>query len=216
MDDVYTLRRENMVNEQLKGRGIIDKKILKTFMDVPRHLFVPAKLQDFAYDDSPLSIGYGQTISQPYMVAIMTALLSIKPEDILLEIGTGSGYQAAIASKLCRHVYTVERIAGLADFARDNIDKMNIKNMTIVLCDGSIGFPEKAPYDKILYTAATPQIPDMIFEQLKVNGSLVAPEGDQYSQLLVKYLKEETRIRKEKYFGCIFVPLIGKHGLINE
>jgi len=177
-----------MVEEQLINRNIKDKKVLDAFLKIPRHDFVPDDVKKFAYDDSPLPIGFGQTISQPYMVAAMTELLDLKEDHILLEIGTGSGYQAAIASQLCKYVYTIERISELAEFARHNLDNLGISMLEIIVGDGSKGYPDKAPYDRILYTAAAPFVPDVIFKQLKNNGIIIVPEGERHSQMLKEIL----------------------------
>jgi protein-L-isoaspartate(D-aspartate) O-methyltransferase len=212
MEDLFIEAREKMVEEQLIARGIKDKKVLQAFFDIPRHFFVPSDLTDYAYDDCPLAIGYGQTISQPYMVAIMTELLELKKDDVLLEIGTGSGYQAAIAANLSNFVYTIEMIDKLALYAKINLAKLDINNVEVIVGDGSKGYPEKAPYDKILYTAATPSIPDIIFDQVKLNGFIIVPEGERYSQILTKYIRKKNNIEKCLYFSCVFVPLKGSYG----
>ncbi|BAI81351.1 protein-L-isoaspartate (D-aspartate) O-methyltransferase [Deferribacter desulfuricans SSM1] len=209
----FEFKRMLMVKEQLQGRDVKDKRVLDAFLNVPRELFVLEEYKDRAYDDSPLPIGYGQTISQPYMVAKMTELLDLNEDDILLEIGTGSGYQAAIASRLCKHVYTVEIIPELVDFAKSNLKKAGIKNVTVILGDGSVGLKDYAPYDKIIITAATESVPEELFEQLKVGGYLVVPEGDRFTQWLKRYIKlEEGKIVSEDYSACVFVPLRGKKG----
>lgn len=212
MNKNFDILRKKMVEEQLINRNIKDKKVLDAFLKIPRHDFVPDDVKKFAYDDSPLPIGFGQTISQPYMVAAMTELLDLKEDHILLEIGTGSGYQAAIASQLCKYVYTIERISELAEFARHNLDNLGISNVEIIVGDGSKGYPDKAPYDRILYTAAAPFVPDVIFKQLKNNGIIIVPEGERHSQMLKKYIKKDSNIESCLYFGCIFVPLKGEHG----
>ncbi|MDY6821125.1 MAG: protein-L-isoaspartate(D-aspartate) O-methyltransferase [Deferribacterota bacterium] len=212
MNDNFKDLREKMVKVQLISRGINDKKVLKAFLEIPREEFVPDNLKKYAYEDGPLSIGFGQTISQPYMVAAMTELLNLNSDEILLEIGAGSGYQAAIASKLCKYVYTIERIKELAEYARNNLERLGIDNVKVIVGDGSKGYPENAPYDKILYTAATPYIGDIIFDQLKDNGAIVAPIGDRFAQKLTKYVKTKNKIKEYSYFSCIFVPLIGEYG----
>ena len=210
----FAIQRKLMVEEQLIPRGIKNKEVLDAFLKIPRHNFVPDELRKNAYDDSPLPIGFGQTISQPYMVAAMTELLDLNKDDILLEIGTGSGYQAAIAAQLCKYVYTVERIPELAEFAKQNLEKTGIKNVEVIVGDGSKGYPEKAPYDKILYTAAAPFVPEIIFQQLKNGGVLVVPEGERYSQTLKKYIRKGENIESYLYFNCIFVPLKGEYGFL--
>ena len=210
--------RKDMVENQLRARGIKDKRVLNAFLEVPRELFVPDEFKDKAYEDSPLPIGYGQTISQPYMVAIMTELLELKKSDKLLEIGSGSGYQATIASKLCGIVYSIERIPELAKFAKENLKKCNIENVEIIVGDGSLGYKEKAPYDKIIVTAATQVPPKEWFEQLKVGVGcyMVLPEGSRYLQTLVRYVKKGVdEIKKEEFFDCVFVPLKGEKGWKN-
>jgi protein-L-isoaspartate(D-aspartate) O-methyltransferase len=212
MKNDYTYLRKKMVEEQLIYRGIKDKRVLDAFLKVPRHLFVPENEKEFAYNDSPLPIGFNQTISQPYMVAAMTELLELEDNHIILEIGTGSGYQAAIAAQLCKFVYTIEKIPELAAFAKSNLMNAGIKNVEVIIGDGSEGYVEKSPYDRILYTAAAPFVPKIIFEQLNDNGIIVVPEGERYSQMLKKYIKNGSNIESRLYFGCIFVPLTGKHG----
>ncbi|KAA0258627.1 protein-L-isoaspartate(D-aspartate) O-methyltransferase [Deferribacter autotrophicus] len=201
-----------MVEVQLAGRDVRDEKVLETFLQIPRELFVLEKYRYSAYDDSPLPIGYGQTISQPYMVAKMTEILNLHKNDILLEIGSGSGYQAAIASRLCKFVYSVELVPELAEFARNNLEKAGIDNVEVICGDGSIGLEEFAPYDKIVITAAIEEVPLELFDQLKDGGCIVAPEGPRYTQQLVKYEKINNEIVKEVYFGCVFVPLRGEKG----
>ena len=212
MNKNFDILRKKMVEEQLISRGIQDKRVLEAFLKIPRHNFVPDDEKKYAYDDSPLPIGYGQTISQPYMVAAMTELLDLKEDHILLEIGTGSGYQAAIASQLCKYVYSIERIEELAKFAISNLNKTGVTNVEVIVGDGSLGHADKAPYDRILYTAAAPFVPNVIFEQLKNNGIIIVPEGERHSQMLKKYVKKDNNIESCLYFGCIFVPLKGRHG----
>jgi protein-L-isoaspartate(D-aspartate) O-methyltransferase len=212
MKNNFASLRKRMIEEQLINRGIQDKRVLDAFLKIPRHKFIPDDVKKFAYDDSPLPIGLGQTISQPYMVAAMTELLDLNESHILLEIGTGSGYQAAIASQLCKYVYTVERIEELAYFAISNLNNIGIANVEVIIGDGSKGYPDKAPYDRILYTAAAPFVPDIIFEQLTDNGIIVVPEGERHSQMLKRYIKQGNNIESCLYFGCIFVPLKGDFG----
>lgn len=212
MKNNFTLLRERMVEKQLVNRGIKNKRVLDAFLKIPRHYFVPDDEKKYAYDDSPLPIGFGQTISQPYMVAAMTELLDLQEDHILLEIGTGSGYQAAIASQLCKYVYTIERIPELAEFARHNLDSLGISNVEIIVGDGSKGYPDKAPYDRILYTAAAPFVSEVVFKQLNDNGIIVVPEGERHSQMLKRYIKKGDNIESCLYFGCIFVPLKGEYG----
>ena len=201
-----------MLEKHLKNRGIKDKRILQAFEKVPREYFVPESLQNEAYADYPLPIGEGQTISQPYIVALMLELLDINPTDKILEVGTGSGYQTSLLAILGKEVYTVERIKSLYELSRKNIDKMKLKNIRFRLGDGSLGWKEAAPFDKIIVSAATPAIPQPLLEQLSVNGKMVIPVGSKHSQILTIVKKTEkgyTYIQKD---NCIFVPLIGQEG----
>lgn len=208
----FVLARQNMVEEQLVSRGIRDQRVLNAFLDVPRHKFVEEYLKYKAYDDYPLSIGYGQTISQPYMVALMTETLSPKPEDTILEIGTGSGYQAAILSRLCSTVYSIERISTLASRARKLLDELGYYNVHIRIGDGTMGLPQDAPYDGIIVTAGAPHVPEALVEQLKEDGRLVIPVGDQSIQDLKRFTRTKDGVKEESMGGCRFVKLIGKNG----
>jgi len=201
-----------MVEEQLKGRGIKDQRVLDAFLEVPRHKFVEEYMKYKAYDDYPLSIGYGQTISQPYMVAIMTETLSPKPGETILEIGTGSGYQAAILSRLCSAVYTIERISALASRARKLLDELGYFNIHISVGDGTMGLPQHAPYDGIIVTAGAPHVPEALMAQLNEEGRLVIPIGDQGIQDLKRITKTKNGVKEESMGGCRFVKLIGKNG----
>ena len=201
-----------MVEEQLKGRGIKDQRVLDAFLEVPRHKFVEEYMKYKAYDDYPLSIGYGQTISQPYMVAIMTETLSPKPGETILEIGTGSGYQAAILSRLCSAVYTIERISALASRARKLLDELGYFNIHISVGDGTMGLPQHAPYDGIIVTAGAPHVPEALMAQLNEDGRLVIPIGDQGIQDLKRITKTKNGVKEESMGGCRFVKLIGKNG----
>jgi protein-L-isoaspartate(D-aspartate) O-methyltransferase len=211
MKDIV-LARQNMVEDQLVSRGIRDQRILNAFLDVPRHKFVEEYLKYKAYDDYPLSIGYGQTISQPYMVALMTETLSPRSEDTILEIGTGSGYQAAILSRLCSTVYSIERISTLASRARKLLDELGYYNIHIRIGDGTMGLPQDAPYDGIIVTAGAPHVPEALVEQLKEDGRLVIPVGDQSIQDLKRLTKTKDGVKEESMGGCRFVKLIGKNG----
>jgi protein-L-isoaspartate(D-aspartate) O-methyltransferase len=206
------LARQTMVRDQIMARGIKDKRILKAFTDIPRHKFVEDYLKYKAYDDYPLSIGLGQTISQPYMVAIMTEALTIKPENKVLEIGTGSGYQAAILSKLANFVYSIERLAPLASRARKTLDELGIFNVHIIIGDGSKGYAKEAPFDRIIVTAGAPCTPEALIEQLAPEGMLVIPVGNQYLQDLKRITKKKNGIKIESLGGCRFVKLIGENG----
>ncbi|HEC23942.1 MAG TPA: protein-L-isoaspartate(D-aspartate) O-methyltransferase [Chloroflexi bacterium] len=201
-----------MVQEQLIRRGITDERVLKAMGTVPRHLFVPPRLRHLAYDDSPLPIGAGQTISQPFMVALMTQLLRPAPDDRVLEIGVGSGYQTAVLAELVREVIGLERIPELAEQARKKLEEMGYRNVTIHVADGSAGFPEAAPYDGILVAAAAPRIPEALLEQLAEGGRLVIPVGDAYDQMLERAWRQGGSIHIERLVPVRFVPLIGRFG----
>ncbi|HMK36279.1 MAG TPA: protein-L-isoaspartate(D-aspartate) O-methyltransferase [Desulfomonilaceae bacterium] len=208
----YVHARQNMVRRQLVARGISDARVLDAMGEVPRHLFVSESIRNEAYEDTPLPIGDGQTISQPYMVAIMTELLGLKGHERVLEIGTGSGYQAAVLSRLCHHVYTVERLGGLSDQARRVIEESGYTNITFIVGDGTLGFPDAAPYDGIIVTAGAPQVPDRLVEQLEMGGKLVIPVGDRFSQTLKRVIKTGSGIITDNHTGCRFVDLIGEYG----
>ena len=201
-----------MVNEQIIARGVEDKRVLGAMMRVPRHLFVDKVYEHQAYNGYPLSVGHGQTISQPYMVAVMTELLELKPDDTVLEIGTGSGYQAAILALLCKMVYTVERVSALKDIARERLEKLGFDNIAFLIGDGSLGWPQYAPYDGIIVTAGAPEVPNALIEQLAEKGRLVIPVGSEYFQTLNVVRKQKGRIHRKELFECTFVPLLGKQG----
>jgi protein-L-isoaspartate(D-aspartate) O-methyltransferase len=209
--DFEKLRAE-MVESQLKARGITNNRVLEAFRKVPRHLFVPKNIIGSAYDDCALPIGDGQTISQPYMVAIMTELLELKGDEKVLEVGTGSGYQAAILAELAKKVITMERVPALAERAKKLLAEMGYGNVEVRMGDGTEGYPLEAPYDGIVVTAACPDIPPPLIEQLAEGGRLVLPVGERYSQILTLVRKEKGKITTEPSIGCIFVPLIGKFG----
>ena len=208
--------REEMVRTKLVPRGITDKRVLDVMMRVPRHLFVQGLSQGSAYDDMALPIGEGQTISQPYMVAVMTELLELTGSEKVLEIGTGSGYQAAVLSELCRQVYTVERIAKLADRATRALRSLSYDNVNVKSGDGTLGWPEQAPFDRIMITAAAPEIPDPLLAQLAEGGILVVPVGSRFSQQLLRIRKTKDGLIREYHTPCVFVPLIGAHGWAEE
>jgi len=204
--------RKFMVQTQLIPRGIQDRRVLDAMRKVPRHHFVDEAIQFKAYDDMALSIGENQTISQPYMVAIMTELLELKGDEKVLEIGTGSGYQAAILAELAKEVFSVERIASLAGHAEERLHAIGYTNIHIKIDDGTLGWPEESPFDRIIITAGAPKVPEPLTGQLSENGILLAPVGDRFSQQLVKMQKIKGTIMEEFYTPCVFVPLIGKHG----
>ncbi len=201
-----------MVASQIEARGVRDPRVLEAMRTVPRHLFVPAGFVDAAYQDRPLPIGEGQTISQPYIVARMTELLEVQPTDRVLEIGAGSGYQAAILGCLVERVITVERIAKVAEMARRNLERLGIRNAVVVVGDGTLGYPAEQPYDAIIVTAATPEVPGPLLEQLAEGGRLVAPVGGRDYQELLKVVKRDGRLLRESHGAVMFVPLIGEFG----
>jgi protein-L-isoaspartate(D-aspartate) O-methyltransferase len=204
--------REMMVKTQLIPRGIKDDRVLDAMKKVPRHLFVDDYIQHKAYDDMALSIGEGQTISQPYMVAVMTQLLELKGNEKVLEIGTGSGYQAAILAELSKEVYTIERVASLALKAEEKFHLLGYNNIHIKVGDGTEGWPEEAPFDRIVVTAGTPKIPEPHIKQLSEDGIIIAPVGDRFSQQLLKIKKSKGELLETYHTPCVFVPLIGKFG----
>lgn len=208
----YESERKIMVEEQLVGRGIRDRRVLDAMGKVPRHLFVEEALRSRAYGDYPLPIGEKQTISQPYMVALMTESLELKGNEKVLEIGTGSGYQSAVLAELCEKVYSVERIKSLAVKARDRLDSLGYLNVAIKIFDGTYGWIEHAPYDAIIVTAGAPDIPKSLIDQLAVGGRMVIPIGDEFSQTLVKLEKSRDGITTTNICGCVFVKLVGNHG----
>jgi len=207
-----TVLRRRMVEEQIRRRGIRDERVLSAMEEVPRHLFVPEEIRHRAYGDEPLPIGEGQTISQPYIVAEMTAALRLSGTEKVLEIGTGSGYQTAILSRLCREVVTIERIASLSADAQRRLAAMEIGNVTFVVGDGSLGSSGHAPFDRILSAAASPSVPPPWVSQLSEGGMIVLPMGARYEQDLVRVTRTEGRTETEFLGGCRFVPLVGAHG----
>ncbi|MGC9011727.1 protein-L-isoaspartate O-methyltransferase [Thermogladius sp.] len=225
-DDVFRVSRERVV-EMLEREGYLKSSIVKrALLSVPREMFVPENLRKYAYYDTPLPIGYGQTISAIHMVAIMTEALDPLPGMKVLEVGTGSGYQAAVLAEIVAkmdpsrkgHVYTIERIPELAEFARRNLERAGYKDyVTVVVGDGSKGYPEEAPYDRIIVTAGAPSVPKPLIEQLDVHGKLVIPVGDRYMQRLLVVEKRASGELSMKWgIDCVFVPLIGEYGWREE
>ena len=204
--------REEMVKTQIEARGVTAQKVLAAMRMVPRHQFVSEAFADQAYDDHPLPIGEQQTISQPYIVAEMTQALALTGEDRVLELGTGSGYQAAILAQIVHRVYTIERIHTLYLKARKLFDRLGYHNIIARYADGTLGWEEEGPFDAIIVTAGAPKVPDTLVDQLAVGGRMVLPVGNQYSQELVKLVREERGIRQTKLGGCRFVKLVGMHG----
>ncbi|MFC1858054.1 protein-L-isoaspartate(D-aspartate) O-methyltransferase [Thermodesulfobacteriota bacterium] len=208
----YQRQREEMVKKQIEARGITDKKVLDALRKVPRHLFVSEALRDQAYGDFPLPIGEQQTISQPYIVAEMTQALQLGPDDRVLEIGTGSGYQAAILAEIAFRVYTIERIHSLYINARKIFDELHYHNIVTKYSDGTNGWAEQSPFDAIIVTAGAPELPNTLTSQLAVGGRMVIPVGNHFSQDLIKVFKDEQGIRSVNLGGCRFVKLVGEHG----
>lgn len=208
----YQRQRESMVKKQIESRGITDLKVLEALRKVPRHLFVSEALRDQAYGDFPLPIGEQQTISQPYIVAEMTQALQIEKEDRVLEIGTGSGYQAAILAEIVFRVYTIERIHSLFINARKIFDKLRYHNIVTKYSDGTSGWADESPFDAIVVTAGAPEIPNILVSQLAVGGRMVIPVGNHYSQDLIKLYKDEEGVHATSLGGCRFVKLVGEHG----
>jgi protein-L-isoaspartate(D-aspartate) O-methyltransferase len=202
--------RRRMVQVQLRERGIHDPHVLRIMEAMPRHLFVDEALSAKAYSDSALPIGASQTISQPYMVALMTQALELTGEEKVLEIGTGSGYQTAILAELADRVFTVERIASVGEAARDRLTRMGYKNVVFRIADGSVGWREMAPFDRVLIAAGAPRMPAFLDEQLRVGGVAVMPIGTGENQMLVKAVRTEDGWQRRELCGCAFVPLIGK------
>lgn len=210
--DKYAADRFQMVQYQLVNRGIQDERVLKVMSEVARHMFVPESYRHAAYDDCPLPIGEGQTISQPYMVAIMTQCLELKGREKVLEIGTGSGYQAAILSRLASHVYTIERHEALASRAKDILKQAGYDNVEVIAGDGSLGLPDKSPFHGIIVTACAPRVPVCLLDQLQTGGRLVIPIGNPYNQVLHRMVKLEEGAEDRDILECAFVPLIGEKG----
>jgi protein-L-isoaspartate(D-aspartate) O-methyltransferase len=208
----YLKARERMVREQLLPRGIEDPRVLRALREVPRHIFVEDALQAQAYGDFPLPIGEGQTISQPYIVALMTEILELKGHEKILEIGTGCGYQTAVLARLCDQVYSLERIKKLLARARINLDSARCFNTLCKIADGTMGWPEHAPYDAIIVTAGGPEIPTALIEQLADPGIMVIPVGDRSSQQLIRVAKKDGAVNYEKRGRVKFVSLIGAQG----
>lgn len=208
----YEKLREDMVEKQIISRGITDPKVLAAMLKVPRHLFVNDALMDQAYGDYPLPIGEQQTISQPYIVAEMTQALNLNGDERVLEIGTGSGYQAAIIAEIVYRVYTIERIHSLYVQTRALFDKLQYFNIVTKYSDGTIGWPAESPFDAIIVTAGAPVIPEILISQLAKGGRLVIPVGDQNTQELIKIYKDEKGIHQTTLGGCRFVKLIGEQG----
>lgn len=211
-EDQFSIQREGMVREQIERRGITDPHLLDVLRRVPRHLFVPPDMRDRAYTDGPLPIGENQTISQPFIVAAMTDLLALHGQENVLEVGTGSGYQAAVLGELTTSVHTIERHPLLAQRASQVLQQLSYQNISIHIGDGSLGWPSSAPYQRILVTAAAPRIPAPLVEQLDEGGILVIPVGPHGNQYMERWRKNNGEIRRERLFPVAFVPLLGSLG----
>ncbi len=208
----FTINRERMIQEQLLSRGIGDARVLEAMQHTPRHIFVEDALKEQAYGDFPLPIGCGQTISQPYIVALMTEALALEGHEKVLEIGTGSGYQAVVLSQLCTRVYTVERVELLMNRARRLFDRLRCHNISSRLDDGTMGWPAEAPFDRIIVTAAGPRVPEPLLEQLADPGRLIIPVGDRYEQVLQVVELIDGELQVLNITKVRFVDLVGEHG----
>ncbi|HYA02938.1 MAG TPA: protein-L-isoaspartate(D-aspartate) O-methyltransferase [Syntrophobacteria bacterium] len=208
----FATARNRMVDSQLVSRGIKDLQVLASMRKVPRHRFVEEALISQAYGDHPLPIGEKQTISQPYIVALMTEALELKGTEHVLEVGTGSGYQTAILAELAKKVYSIERVYGLSVRARRLLDELGYLNVVLKVGDGTVGWKEQAPFDAVMVTAGSPDVPQPLVDQLGVGGRLVIPVGDRYSQTLLKVVRGKEGIKKIDLGGCRFVNLVGQHG----
>jgi len=201
-----------MVESQLAARGITEARLLAAFQKIPRHLFIPKEFQHEAYADHPLPIGAGQTISQPYIVAMMTEALRLQGHERVLEIGSGSGYQTAILAELALEVFSVERLAELLPSVRERLTSLGYVNVHLAVGNGSVGWPEHAPYDAILVSAAAPEVPEPLLTQLADLGRMVVPIGPPQAQTLVRVEKRHGAVHRRELASCVFVPLVGKHG----
>jgi len=207
---MWTMKRNEMVEAQIRRRGINEPSVLKAMRKVPRHEFVPSEAREYSYEDYPLPIGYNQTISQPYIVAAMTEALELTPEKKVLEIGTGSGYQAAVLAEIVDKVYSIEIVPQLAERAKDTLKKLNYTNVKVRAGDGYLGWPEEAPFDAIIVTCAPDDIPDPLIEQLAEGGQIIIPVGGRFGQRLVRVTKKDGELKTENLMGVIFVPMTGK------
>ena len=212
MSDPFVRKRQRPV-ELMRGQGIHDPRVLAAVAAVPRHAFVPEAVRRRAYDDTALPIGFGQTISQPSLQALYLQVLEIGPEDRVLEVGAGSGYQTALLAEVAANVYAVERIPELTQRARDVLDDLGYRNIALVTKDGTTGWSKYAPFDAILVAAAAPSVPDTLVDQLSARGKLLIPVGDrQHQRLMLVRKTEDGGVEQEAVTGCVFVPLIGRFG----
>jgi protein-L-isoaspartate(D-aspartate) O-methyltransferase len=208
--DPFAAMRDEMVREQIEARGVRNPEVLRAMRSTPRHLFVPEEWRPQAYSDRPLPIGFGQTISQPYIVALMTELLEPKKDQRLLEIGSGSGYQAAVLASLVRQVYSIEIVPELAHVASKRLQSLNYRNVTVKQGDGYLGWPEQAPFDRIILTAAPPEIPQALLDQVKPGGKLIAPVGGRFmeQELVVIDKALDGKLRRKSLHSVMFVPMV--------
>ena len=209
--ETLDVKKRSMI-DLLKSRGISSLEVLRAMSLVPREKFVSSKYLEAAYNDGPLSIGSGQTISQPYMVAMMTEALMLKKNDKVLEIGTGSGYQAAILQEIASYIYSVERISSLAENARKLLVALGYSDINIKVEDGTLGWPEEAPFDAIIVTSGSPSVPETLMSQLSNGGRMIIPVGSRNHQRIIRIIRSGDNYSKEEMLSCIFVPLIGKYG----
>lgn len=212
----YKAERKKMVETQIVRRGIRDERILSAMRSVPRHIFIPEEAWNWAYTDGPIRIDCGQTISQPYIVALMTELLEVRSNHRVLDVGTGSGYQAAILGELAAEIHSIERHRELAKSAEDKLEALEYQNITVHLGDGTQGLEAFAPYDRILVAAAAPSVPDPLLDQLKDGGRLVIPVGSRFSQTLEIWDKADEKFHRKANIPVVFVPLVGKDGWQKE
>jgi protein-L-isoaspartate(D-aspartate) O-methyltransferase len=213
MMDEFQIPRERMIERLREHYKIQDERVLEVMRSIPRHLFVPSALKAQAYKDNALPIASNQTISQPFIVARMTELLELNENSKVLEIGAGSGYQTVVLAKLAQHIFAIERVPNLAAEAQERLQKLGIQNVTLICADGTLGWEQYAPYDGILVAAGSPTIPEPLVNQLKVNGKLVIPIGqEQQTQRLIRITRTERGFQTEDFGACAFVPLIGEHG----
>jgi len=207
---------ERLLNEQIIARGMTDERLLHAFRAAPRHCFIPGSAPADAYGDFPLAIGEGQTISQPYMVALMVDALRLKGQEKVLEVGTGSGFQTAVLAHMAREVVTVERIPALAELARKNLAPFNFKNITLALADGTDGYSALAPYDAIIVSAAADAVPQALFDQMAHRGRMVMPVGERFQQTLYYFKRENGSCRRQALGGCVFVPLVAGMPVVGK
>ena len=216
MKDPFEPARLEMIEDQIVSRGIKDENVIRAMKNVPRHLFVNPTMKNRAYIDSALPLSSGQTISQPYIVAFMTEALQLNGDERVLEIGTGSGYQAAVLAEIVQKVFTIERYPELAVKARNLLENMGYNNIIVSSGDGTLGWPKFAPYDRIIVTAGAPEVPIILLDQLTDDGLMVTPVGDKHRQEMQIIRKEGDSYSVIKSIGCLFVPLVGIYGWVNE